>query len=91
MNNFRLTCKSNQNLNFFSPQKSDSEDAFGENAIGGPDNEEEFEVPLPNCTQLDFYFEQAGIGVGREENYRIFLALKQLIFTHQLGMIRFWG
>lgn len=72
-------------------EKTDSEDTFGENVAGGPDTEEEFEVPLPNCTQLDFYFEQAGIGVGREENYRIFLALKQLIFTQQLGTIRFWG
>eukprot|EP00111_Clytia_hemisphaerica_P008257 TCONS_00024081-protein len=72
-------------------EKTDSEDTFGENVAGGPDTEEEFEVPLPNCTQLDFYFEQAGIGLGREENYRIFLALKQLIFTQQLGTIRFWG
>jgi len=48
-------------------------------------------MPLPNCTQLAYYFEQAGIGIGREETYRIYLALKQLVFNYQLSSIRFWG
>ena len=38
-----------------------------------------------------FYFEQAGIGVGREEMFRIFLALKQLTDTYKLRTCRFWG
>lgn len=40
---------------------------------------------------LGFNFEQAGIGLGREELYRIFLALKQLVDTYPLQTVRFWG
>jgi len=53
--------------------------------------EEEIETPLPNVMDLSFYFEQAGVGVGREETYRIFLALKQLVDTFPLQTVRFWG
>ena len=38
-----------------------------------------------------FYFEQAGLGFGREETYRVFLALKQLVDTYPLQTVRFWG
>lgn len=34
---------------------------------------------------------QAGIGLGREELYRVWLALKQLVDTHPLQKVRFWG
>lgn len=57
----------------------------------GGEFEEEFDIPLPNCAHQSFLFEQAAIGVGREEMQRIFLALKQLIFNHPLTSIRFWG
>lgn len=40
---------------------------------------------------LTFYFEQAGIGLSHEEMFRIFLALKQLVDTKPLQMVRFWG
>lgn len=40
---------------------------------------------------LTFYFEQAGIGLSREEMFRIFLSLKQLVDTKPLQMVRFWG
>lgn len=40
---------------------------------------------------LNFYFEQAGIGLSREEMFRVFLALKQLVDTKPLQMVRFWG
>jgi len=53
--------------------------------------EEEIETPLPNVMDLGFNFEQAGIGLGREELYRIFLALKQLVDTYPLQTVRFWG
>lgn len=68
-------------------QKSNEED-LGD---GSTENEEEFEIPLPNCAQMNYYFEQAGIGLGCEETYRIFLALKQLVFSYPLSSIRFWG
>ena len=38
-----------------------------------------------------FYFEQAGVGLGTDETYRIFLALKQLTDTHPIQKCRFWG
>ncbi|XP_072031441.1 radial spoke head protein 4 homolog A-like isoform X2 [Amphiura filiformis] len=53
--------------------------------------EEEVETPLPNLPELMYYFEQAGIGMGREEMMRIFLALKQLVDNYPLQMCRFWG
>jgi len=53
--------------------------------------DEEMETPLPNLMDLSFFFEQAGVGVGREETYRIFLALKQLVDTYPLQTVRFWG
>jgi radial spoke head protein 4A len=41
--------------------------------------------------ELNYYFEQAGVGLGREETFRIWLALKQLVDKHALESIRFWG
>ncbi|XP_013414077.1 radial spoke head protein 6 homolog A [Lingula anatina] len=62
---------------------------------GGEDEEgqqeEENDTPLPNLMELAFYFEQGGIGLGREETYRIWLALKDLVDHHPLQHARFWG
>lgn len=55
------------------------------------DSESNFEVSLPNCLQLAYIFEQAGVGIGRENMFRIFLALKQLTREHVLLNVRFWG
>ncbi|RNA09951.1 radial spoke head 4 -like protein, partial [Brachionus plicatilis] len=52
---------------------------------------DESETPLPNLLELSYYFEQAGVGIGREETYRIWLALKQLVEKYALESIRFWG
>ena len=49
------------------------------------------ETPLPDLMNVTFYFEQAGIGLSREEMFRVFLALKQLVDTKPLQMVRFWG
>ena len=49
------------------------------------------ESPLPNILELAFYFEQAGIGLNREELVRIWLALKDLNDNRPLQHIRFWG
>lgn len=49
------------------------------------------ETPLPNLMELNYYFEQAGVGLGREETFRIWLSLKQLVDKHALESIRFWG
>lgn len=38
-----------------------------------------------------YYFEQAGVGLGTDETYRVFLALKQLTETHPIQRCRFWG
>ena len=55
------------------------------------ETEDDGEGPLPNFMNLMFYFEQAGVGFGREESYRIFLALKQIVDAHPVQKIRFWG
>ncbi|XP_055519725.1 radial spoke head protein 6 homolog A isoform X1 [Leucoraja erinacea] len=57
------------------------------------DHEEEMqlETPLPNVMEKAFYFEQAGVGLSRNEMYCIFLALKQLVETQPLQKCRFWG
>ena len=41
--------------------------------------------------QLCYYFEQAGIGLNREEMMRIWLSLKTLVDKHPIQQIRFWG
>ncbi|KAK3609295.1 hypothetical protein CHS0354_038003 [Potamilus streckersoni] len=41
--------------------------------------------------ELCFFFEQAGIGLNREEIIRIWLALKNLVDTHPLQHVRLWG
>jgi len=59
-----------------------------EHEAGG---EEEVDTPLPNLPELMYYFEQAAIGISREEMMRIFLALKQLVDNYPLQTCRFWG
>ncbi|XP_053285925.1 radial spoke head protein 6 homolog A isoform X1 [Pleuronectes platessa] len=49
------------------------------------------ETPLPNVSEIAFYLEQAGVGLGREEMQRIFLALKQLVESQELLCCRLWG
>nr|XP_010347609.1 radial spoke head protein 4 homolog A isoform X2 [Saimiri boliviensis boliviensis] len=49
------------------------------------------ENALPNVMESAFYFEQAGVGLGTDETYRIFLAFKQLTDTQPIQRCRFWG
>ena len=65
-------------------QKGDAE----EEAV---EQEEDVETPLPNLMELCFFFEQAGVGLNREEIVRIWLSLKNLVDTHPLQHVRFWG
>ncbi len=41
--------------------------------------------------ELMYFFEQAGVGLGREEMFRVWLALKQLVDRYPLDTVRFWG
>nr|XP_020457714.1 radial spoke head protein 6 homolog A-like [Monopterus albus] len=59
------------------------EDAEQENEL--------METPLPNVSEIGFYLEQAGVGLGREEMQRVFLALKQLVESQALVRCRLWG
>ncbi|XP_064454099.1 radial spoke head protein 4 homolog A [Mirounga angustirostris] len=62
--------------------------------LEGADQELEDEIAensLPNVMESAFYFEQAGVGLGTDETYRVFLALKQLTDTHPIQRCRFWG
>ncbi|XP_007941250.1 radial spoke head protein 6 homolog A [Orycteropus afer afer] len=63
---------------------------------GGAEGEQEMEEevtdsPVPNIMEMAFYFEQAGIGLGSDESFRIFLALKQLVEQQPILTCRFWG
>ncbi|KFV15545.1 Radial spoke head protein 4 A, partial [Tauraco erythrolophus] len=49
------------------------------------------ETPLPNVMETAFYFEQAGIGLSKDESYHIFLALKKLVSVQPIQTCRFWG
>lgn len=42
-------------------------------------------------SEIGFYLEQAGVGLGREEMQRVFLALKQLVESQALLRCRLWG
>ena len=46
---------------------------------------------LPNLLELSNHFEETGINLGRDETYRIYLAIKKLTETYQLATCRFWG
>ncbi|CAB1333025.1 unnamed protein product [Coregonus sp. 'balchen'] len=58
---------------------------------GGDDGDQEVETPLPNVSEVGFFLEQAGVGLGREEMLRVFLALKQLVDSQPLARCRLWG
>ncbi|KAM4866083.1 radial spoke head protein 4 homolog A [Thomomys bottae] len=67
---------------------------FLQGHLEGADQELEDEIAenaLPNVMESAFYFEQAGVGLGTDETYRIFLALKQLTDTHPIQSCRLWG
>ncbi|NXI49979.1 RSH4A protein, partial [Chloroceryle aenea] len=62
------------------------------NGEGDEELEEEIgETPLPNVMETAFYFEQAGIGLSKDESYHIFLALKKLVNAQPIQTCRFWG
>ncbi|KAM9357986.1 radial spoke head protein 4 homolog A [Symphorus nematophorus] len=67
-----------QRLLFARPEDADHEEELVENA-------------LPNVSEIGFYLEQAGVGLGREETQRVFLALKQLVESQGLLHCRLWG
>lgn len=56
-----------------------------------PELDEEHESPLPDLMELANYFEQAGVGLSKEETLRIFLALKNLVDSNPIRSCRFWG
>jgi len=66
-------------------------EAADEENIDIPDKEENFELPLVDCCRTGYFFEQAGIGFGQEETFRIFLALKSLAMECTFVSVRFWG
>ena len=49
------------------------------------------ECALPNLLELVNQFEETGVCLGRDETYRIYLALKKLTEIHPLETCRFWG
>ncbi|NXD55225.1 RSH4A protein, partial [Corvus moneduloides] len=54
-------------------------------------DEEIGQPSLPNVMETAFYFEQAGIGLDKDESYYIFLSLKNLVNVQPIQTCRFWG
>ncbi|KAJ3598874.1 hypothetical protein NHX12_032837 [Muraenolepis orangiensis] len=54
-------------------------------------DDEQLESQYPDVNEISYYLEQAGVGLGREEMQRIFLALKKLVDSHPLQRCRLWG
>ncbi|NXC53715.1 RSH4A protein, partial [Aleadryas rufinucha] len=54
-------------------------------------DEEMGQPSLPNVMETAFYFEQAGIGLDKDESYYILLSLKNLINVQPIQTCRFWG
>ena len=54
----------------------------------GEDEEEDAgddeEKPLSNIMESAYFFEQAGVGLNREEMFRIFLSIKKLLVDKPL-------
>nr|XP_046247040.1 radial spoke head protein 6 homolog A [Scatophagus argus] len=67
-----------QRLLFYRPEETDQE-------------EELVETALPNVSEVGFYLEHVGVGLGRDEMQRVFLALKQLAESQALLHCRLWG
>lgn len=63
----------------------------GDGSEAEADLDEEVESPLPNIMEQCFYFEQAGVGLSREEMVRIWLAMKTLVEAQPIEHCRFWG
>merc|ERR1712139_212813 len=55
------------------------------------DEDEQAMTLLPDMQELAYFFEQGGVGVGREEWLRVYFALKQLCEQQALASCRFWG
>ena len=54
--------------------------------------DEEVAIPFPNLMEVAGALEQGGVGLGREENFRILLALRALLRENTtLQSVRFWG
>ncbi|NXY16863.1 RSH4A protein, partial [Atrichornis clamosus] len=64
-------------------KREENEPEEAEDEIGQPS--------LPNVMETAFYFEQAGIGLNKDESYCIFLSLKNLISVQPIQTCRFWG
>lgn len=78
--------------NFVHPAQRRPGESLIETVMLDPERDEDLEeAPLPDLMELANYFEQAGVGIGREETFRIFLALKILIDSQPIRTCRFWG
>ncbi|XP_072293616.1 radial spoke head protein 6 homolog A-like [Eucyclogobius newberryi] len=73
-----VTLAEQQRSLFIFPEEQDQEDEL-------------LEPALPNLTEVGHYLEQIGVGLGRGELLKVYLALRQLVKTNALPRCRFWG
>jgi len=55
------------------------------------EQDEDVEPQIDDVMKQSQYFEDAGVGLGREEVFRIYLSMKQLQTQFQFRKLRFWG
>ncbi|CAH8454295.1 unnamed protein product [Schistosoma guineensis] len=49
------------------------------------------EHPLPNVMENAYYFDNAGVGIGKNETVLLNMAIKSLVNTQAVQTARFWG
>lgn len=47
--------------------------------------------PIADLAETSKLFQDAGIGLGAEESFRVMLALKKLVAEQPVADVRFWG
>jgi len=67
-------------------------ESVGNGGDEAPEDDDEAQMsPLPDMQELLYYFEQGGVGLGREEWIKVYFALKKLTDTVSVTSCRFWG
>ena len=64
---------------------------LGEDPDNEPEDAEDSESPLPNLMELVFFFEQAGIGLAREEMFRLVYQVWEEMIRSEQSLVSISG
>ena len=65
-------------------------DKFGNADLPDEDEEDVYRL-IPNLVKQAQFFEQAGVGLPREEFIRVSIAMRELVESWPIESLRFWG